>query len=251
MEKEAFHLWFAYPDDLLAAEAAQACLLLLSQDERSRWEAFKFDRHRREYLATHALARIALSNHHPLKPEAWRFQMNAYGKPAADPDCGVQFNLSNSPGLVVCLIGEGAEVGVDLEPRERAASIAEVGPRMFSTRELEQLEDLREDEKPGRCLQLWTLKEAYIKARGMGLAMPLNNFSFLFGGPLGIRMALDSSVCDEPGRWQFSLLQHKGHCIALMVESRSAPALQVWDVRLPVLTPQRINGIQQLWFPHS
>jgi 4'-phosphopantetheinyl transferase len=251
MEKETFHLWCAYPDDLLEQEATQACQLLLSEDERARWEAFKFDRHRREYLATHALARIALSYNHALRPEAWRFQMNAYGKPSADPESGLQFNLSNSPRLVVCLIGERAEVGVDLEPRERAASIAEVGPRMFSARELKQLESLREDERPERCLQLWTLKEAYIKARGMGLALPLNNFSFLFGGSQGIRMALDSSVGDEPGRWRFCLLQHAGHCIAMMVESRTAPALQLWDVRLPIMTPRRITGVKQQWFPRS
>ena len=251
MEKETFHLWCAYPDDLLAAEAAQACLPLLSEDERARWEAFKFDRHRREYLATHALARIALSNYSALRPEEWRFQENAFGKPSPYPESGLQFNLSNSPGLVVCLIGKGAELGVDLEPRERAASIAEVGPRMFSAHELEQLDSLREDERPERCLQLWTLKEAYIKARGMGLAMPFNNFSFLFGGSQGIRMTLDSSVGDEPGRWRFCLLQHAGHCIALMVESKTAPALQLWDVRLPSMTPRRMTGIKQKWFPRS
>jgi len=251
MEKETFHLWCAYPDDLLAAEAAQACLELLSEDERARWEGFKFDRHRREYLATHALARIALSYNHALSPEAWRFQINAYGKPSADPESGLRFNLSNSPGLVVCLIGEDAEVGVDLEPRERAASIAEVGPRMFSTHELEQLESLREDERPERCLQLWTLKEAYIKARGMGLALPLNNFSFLFGGSRGIRMALDSSVGDDPGRWRFCLMQYAGHCIAMMVESGTTPALQVRDVRLRSMTPRRMTGVKQQWFPHS
>src|ERR1700722_15715373 len=138
MARDTFDLWFAHPDDLLSPEAAQACLLLLSEDERARWEAFKFDRHRREYLATHALARIALSHYSALRPEEWRFQENAYGKPSTYPENGLQFNLSNSPGLVVCLIGMGAEVGVDLEPRNRAVSIAEVGPRMFSTREMAQ-----------------------------------------------------------------------------------------------------------------
>jgi 4'-phosphopantetheinyl transferase len=251
MENDTFHLWYAYPDDLLQAGAAEACLLLLSEDELARWERFKFDRHRREYLATHALARIGLSYYSALRPEAWLFQMNSYGKPSVDPESELKFNLSNSPSLVVCLIGAGTEVGVDLEPRERSASIAEVGPRMFSPRELEQLESLREDERPERCLQLWTLKEAYIKARGMGLAMPLNNFSFLFGGSPGIRLALDPSLGDEPGRWRFCLLEHAAHCIALMVESRTSPALQVWDVRLPSMTPRSLTEVSQQWFPHS
>lgn len=135
MDKETLHLWCAYPDDLLDDEAARVCLQLLSEDELARWQSFKFDRHRREYLATHALVRTALSHYHALPPEVWRFQFNAYGKPSVDPACGLRFNLSNSLGLVVCLIGEGAEVGVDVESHERAGSIAELGPRMFSPQE--------------------------------------------------------------------------------------------------------------------
>jgi 4'-phosphopantetheinyl transferase len=201
MDKVTLHLWCASPDDLREEEIAEACARLLSEEERARWQAFKFDRHRREYLATHALARTALSYHGRLPPEAWRFELNNFGKPAIEPECGLRFNLSNSPGLVVCLIGEGAEVGVDLEPRERADSIAEVGPRMFSPRELEQLGNLRDDERPERALRLWTLKEAYIKARGIGLSLPLNKFSFLFDGAEAIRMELDASLGDEPERW--------------------------------------------------
>src|SRR5271165_2226949 len=176
MNHAILHLWIAYPDDLLDEEAAKACLRLLSEDERARWQAFKFDRHRREYLATHALVRHALSQHRALPPEAWCFQLNAYGKPAIEPECGLRFNLSNSLSMVVCLIAEGVEVGVDVESRGRAGSIAEIGPRMFSPLELAQLESLQEDRRADRCLRLWTLKEAYIKARGMGLALPLNNF---------------------------------------------------------------------------
>jgi 4'-phosphopantetheinyl transferase len=207
MDKGTFHLWFAYPDDLLNEESAQACLRLLNAEEHKRWQAFKFPRHRREYLATHALARTALSYHQALPPEAWRFKLNEYGKPFVDAECKLRFNLSNSLGLVVCLIGKGAEVGVDVEPYTRAESIIEVGPRVFSPSEQAQLESLREDQRAERCLQLWTLKEAYIKARGMGMALPLDKFSFLFGGPEKISMHLDPSVDpslgDEPERWRF------------------------------------------------
>ena len=140
MDKDTLHLWCAYPDDLRDEEAAQACIRLLSDEERARCQRFKFEKNRREYLATHALERIALSHHSGIAPDALRFRFNAYGKPAIDPDCGLRFNLSNSLSLVVCLISEGAEVGVDVESHARAASIAEVGPRMFSPEELAQLE---------------------------------------------------------------------------------------------------------------
>ena len=152
MERETLHLWCAYPDDLMADEAAQACARLLSEDEDKRWCAFKFERHRREFLATRALQRTALSACHSIAPQDWRFEVNAHGKPAAKPECGLRFNLSNSLGLVVCLVSEGAEVGVDVEPYERAEKIAEVAPRFFSPLELEQLERLGGAERLDRVL---------------------------------------------------------------------------------------------------
>jgi 4'-phosphopantetheinyl transferase len=249
MDDMPLHLWFAYPDDLLDEKTAQACARLLSEDERERWQRFKFEKNRREYLATHALARIALSHHLGVSPDALRFKFNAHGKPSIDPECGLRFNLSNSLGLVVCLISEGAEVGVDVESRARSASIAEVGPRMFSLSEREQLENLRENEKREHALRLWTLKEAYIKARGMGLALPLNEFSFLFEGANSICMEMDSTLNDSPERWRFCLLEYRDHCIAMMVESSSAPELRTWEVRLPVDLPQQIAFAQETWFP--
>jgi 4'-phosphopantetheinyl transferase len=178
-----------------------------------------------------------------------RFDLNAYGKPSIDPECGLRFNLSNSLSLVVCLISQGAEVGVDVESRARSASIAEVGPRMFSRAEREQLEHLREDEKPERALHLWTLKESYIKARGMGLALPLNKFSFLFEGAKSIRMEMEAGLNDSPARWRFRLLELRDHCIAMMVQSIAAPALRTWEVRMPVALPRQIAFAQEGWLP--
>lgn len=249
MDQEPLNLWCAYPDDLLAAEAAQACLPLVSEDEHQRWQVFRFERHAREYLATHAMARIALSHYHPLAPQDWRFSVNSYGKPAIEPECGLRFNLSNSPGLVVCLIARGAEVGVDVEPHERAKKIAELAPEVFSPLELAQLEALRSEEKLHRALSLWTLKEAYIKARGMGLSLPLKKFSFLFGGAKGIHLQLDPELNDDPERWQFCLLDLAGHRIALMVERALAPELQIWETHNFSALPVRIQAGGELWYP--
>ncbi len=247
MQSQILHLWCAYPDDLLDEGVAGTYMRMLSEDEHERWQAFRFEQHRREYLATHALARTALSHSSSLSPDAWRFTLNAHGKPSIAPDCGLRFNLSNSPGLVVCLIGERMEVGVDVEPRTRAQSIAEVALRMFSIQELAQLDALREDQRPERCLRLWTLKEAYLKARGMGLALPMDKVSFLFDEAEQIRLMLDPSLDDEAGRWRFCLLEHAGHCIALMVESRAKPDLHVWESRLPSSVPVRLIPARELW----
>jgi 4'-phosphopantetheinyl transferase len=249
MVKDKLNLWCAYPDDLSDEQAAKDAVRLLSEEELARWRRFKFDRHGREYLATHALARTVLSEYRDCPPESWRFQLNAHGKPSIDPECGLRFNLSNSLGLVVCLVSEGAEVGVDVEPCARAESIIEVAQRMFSPVEFSQLEALREDHRPERALHLWTLKEAYIKARGMGLALPLNKFSFVFAGEKEVQLEIDPSLGDEPRRWRFCLLEHAGHCIALMVESEVTPVLRCLEARLPYGAHRRLDMAQIRWFP--
>ncbi len=229
----AAHLWCASPDDLLAQERALHCAELLADDERVRSRQFRFERHRREYLATRALVRSALSRHRPLPPADWRFARNVYGKPRTVPACGLGFNLSNSPRLVVCLVARNAAVGVDTEPFERAAQIAELAPEVFSPPELAEFELLQGHERLERALSLWTLKESYIKARGMGLALPLDRFSFLFGEGASARLVTDPSLGDDPRRWQFGLLDHAGHRIAYMVEGPRAPELQLHEIRLP------------------
>ncbi len=251
MDKNSLHLWFAYPDDLLTESLARSCAALLSEEEIARWQKFRFDWHRRESLTTRALARTALSYYHPIPPEAWHFRANAYGKPVAEPDCGLRFNLSNASGLVVCLIAEGAEVGADVEPIKRAGDILNLATEVFSAPELAQLKALPDTEKPDRALSLWTLKEAYIKARGFGLSLPLRRFSFLFGGKEGIRLEVDPAMDSDPGRWRFRMLDHVGHRIAMVAEGPAERDLQVWESH-PLLTPPtRLGATGESWFPLS
>lgn len=250
LDEETFFLWCARPEDISDEATSEACLSLLSDEERARMLAFRFDMHRREYLTTRTLVRTALSKYHPTAPEAWRFQVNAYGKPHTIPDSGLRFNLSNSLGLVVCLIAKGVEVGVDLEPYKRSQEIAELAHEVFSPLELAQLAALRGDERLDRCLSLWTLKEAYIKARGFGLSLPLKEISFLFGGEGRIRLELHSNSTGESGRhWRFCLLDHAGHRIALAVERASLPRLRIFEAR-PIQAPAvELAKGEMPWYP--
>ena len=251
----AVQLWIAYPPDLLDESIALACSAVLSGGERSRAARFHFDRHRREYLATHALARTALAHNHPLAPAAWRFVSSAHGKPAAEPDCGLRFNLSNAEDLAVCLVAQGADVGVDVEPIARAAEIAALAPRVFSPAEQAQLASLSAAEQLDRALSLWVLKEAHIKALGLGLSAPLQGFSFLFGGAEHIRLDLDPALGDTSARWRFCLLDHAAHRIAVMLEaapgSIAAPALQLWEARPPLGPAVKLSSRAAEWLPRS
>ena len=232
-------LWFAYPADLVDAAVEEECAALLSHAERDRAACFQFDRHRRQYLATHALARTALSHAHALPPRQWSYTVNAYGKPAPIPNFGIGFNQSHCEELVACLIAHfaptqpramleanpklnsnaGPEVGIDVEPLSRGEEIVSLAPSVFSAAEQAQLNAQPPAERPHRALSLWTLKEAYIKARGMGLSLPLQGISFLFGGAEGIHLETSAEVDSNPARWRFCLLDHTLHRIAMVVDS--------------------------------
>lgn len=249
MDKYTLQLWCAYPEDTTQQGAARASLDLLSTDEMDRLHALRFDEHRREFLTTRAMVRTALSCCSPTDPRAWRFRPNAYGKPATDPACGLEFNVSNCPGLVVCLMTQGANVGVDAEPLERAEQILELAPNVFSEQELAQLDRMGHGDRRMHALSLWVLKEAYIKARGIGLSLPLRNFSFFFGGKMGIHLQLDPSLEDVAGRWQYCLLDHAGHRIALVVERMTEPELQLWELRPPSGTARQLRPRSVRWYP--
>lgn len=251
MSSKPLHLWYAYPDDLLDMATAQACAALTTAEEQERCQRYKFEKHRRESLATRVLVRSALSHEHALRPEAWRFKENEHGKPFLDPDCGLHFNLSNSVGLVVCLVAEGGEVGVDVESPARSPQIMEVVNAVFSSAELAQLEELEGAAKQDRALSLWTLKEAYIKCRGMGLALPLKKISFLYGSAEGIRLEVDLEVDEYPGRWRFCSFDLAGHRVAAVVEQKDAAELNLWEAHPPLSPPRNLGICDAQWFPRT
>ena len=247
---KSLHLWCAYPDDLLDPRTAQACAALLTPEEQERWQRYKFEQHQRESLATRALVRTALSHYRAIAPDAWRFKESEHSKPFLDPDCGLKFNLSNSVGLVVCLIAECDEVGVDIESHARSPEIMKVAERVFSRTERVQLDELEDAAKLDRVLSLWTLKEAYIKARGMGFALPLEKISFLFGTD-GIRLEIDPEFDNNPGRWRFCSFDHVGHRVGVVVDQEGVPEMDLSETRSLLAKPLHLGACHAPWFPLS
>jgi 4'-phosphopantetheinyl transferase len=121
--------------------------------------------------------------------------------------------------MVVCLVARQREVGVDVEDRERRGRLLDVADRYFSPTEVRALRALPAEERLERFFVYWTLKESYIKARGMGLAIPLSQFSFHVDEPTrGIYISFDPRLDDDPLRWQFTMMSHgRAHRIAACV----------------------------------
>ena len=217
------HLWVARPAEL---EASAEALALMAPDESVRQKRFIFPEHRHEFLATRVLVRRVLGSYLDVPPGTLRFEQNEHGRPAlVEPRSSLRFNLSNTPGLVVCLVSAHHEVGVDTELRTRSPSIVDIASTVFAADELRELLALEGDAKAERAVRLWTLKEAYIKARGMGLALPLEKFAFRFGAD--VRIDIDPSLGDDATKWQFRTLALGPHVVSTAIACAPTDEVQI------------------------
>ena len=115
----------------------------------------------------------------------------------------LSFNLTNTEGLIACLIARDRELGVDVEDTQRRGETVSIADRFFSPSEVKDLHAVPEASKRDRFFDYWTLKEAYIKARGFGLALPLGDFAFRLDPPRAPTIAFEPALDDDPSTWQF------------------------------------------------
>jgi len=222
------HLWVARPFEIRDPELLAAYDAMMTAEEREKVSRFRFEKDRHTSMVTRALVRTTLSRYADVAPRDWRFAANPYGRPEIDEPRearALRFNLSHTEGLVVCLVSRGRDVGVDVEDRTRGGDLLDVADRFFSPLEVKALRALPLEEQMDRFFLYWTLKESYIKARGMGLSLSLSAFSFELDSPgRGIRILFDPGFEDEPGRWRFSALSYgRRHALAAGVEAGPLP----------------------------
>ncbi len=191
--------------------------------ERQRALSFKFKKDRDLYVAAHVFLRQVLSRYAPVATKEWQFVSNAYGKPAiANPGYGwLQFNLSHTQGRVACAVARNRPVGVDVEQHKYLSDLPLLCRDAFSPMEAEDvLSAWPPDEQEQRFFSYWTLKEAYIKARGMGLSLPLQQFSFVQGANQDWRLHYAPSFQDDGIIWQFNTSRlGENHYLAYCVQA--------------------------------
>jgi 4'-phosphopantetheinyl transferase len=187
-------------------QVVDALIPLLTPDELARRTRFLREVDRRTFVITRALVRRTLSTYGPTAPRDWRFETNAHGCPSvAGPQAGtppLAFNLSHTNGLVALAVTRGHLVGVDVERVDRVVR-ERIAERYFAPSEVRDLHALAADAQPRAFFEYWTLKEAYIKARGMGLAIPLGDFAFALRPPAPPTIAFVDGFDDRPERWRF------------------------------------------------
>lgn len=228
-------LYVARPDRLSAPESIARLEAMCTSEERARIRRYRFDVDRRQHLVTRALVRAALSRHAGLAPEVWRFREGAHGRPEIEAPvlalARLRFNATNTKTLVACAVTGGAEVGIDAEPRARAESILEVAHTVFSEDELALLRARDGDPEAARerALALWTLKESYIKARGVGLGLPLQKITMSFGTDGAVSLRTETGVDADPARWRFLRRDLDDHTLAVAADGSEAAALTFRD----------------------
>lgn len=241
-------LWFADPSELADPAIYGACTAILDAPDTAHWQRFRATRDQHQAIASRALRRLALSAMEPVPPAFWKFKVADYGKPVLACKSDLRFNLSNTPGLVACLTTYRSEVGIDIVRMSDAELILNMSSDVFSPLEQTQLSTLCGDDRHMRACALWALKEAYIKASGQGLAIPLPDVSFHFSDAGSIQMSLASSMHDRAARWQFCLLDHANHRVALMTERGTDCSLHTQSIDFLSATSKPIATQIQGWF---
>jgi len=223
----------------LDPELEARCSSLLTAEERSKRSRFHFPEGRLEYLLTRVLVRLTLSSYRDVAPHDWRFEPNAFGRPEiSEPRGGtserLRFNLSNVGGVLACIVGLEHEVGVDIESTRRKGETSEIAERFFSPLEVADLRALPQTEQRARFFWYWTPKEAYIRARGQGLSLPLDQFSFLInGGQVGFRCQPEFD--DRPHAWLFGTrMVGADHVLSYAVRRANPEPVRVLEREFPL-----------------
>lgn len=154
--------------------------LRLPRDERQRANTFRFARDRCEYIVAHGVLRTLLGSYLGLLPHLLTFCYGPYGKPALVHTHGkrdVRFNLAHSHGHVVIGVTSHREIGVDIEYIQALPNTEQIVEAYLSPRERDSLRALPGPERNVAFFTCWSRKEAYTKAIGMGLTMPLDCFA--------------------------------------------------------------------------
>jgi 4'-phosphopantetheinyl transferase len=203
----------------------------LSEDELRRAQRFRFSRDRASFIAARGILREILGRYLHTPPERVRFGYNAYGKPElldAEGRERLRFNLSHAGGVALFAVTSGGEVGVDVEALRDDVACSELAAQFFSRREVEALSALSAHAHTRAFFNCWTRKEAYIKARGMGLSLPLYCFDVSLAP--GEPAALLATRGDEPGaeRWSLRAIDVGAAYVAAVAVEGGGWRLRCW-----------------------
>jgi 4'-phosphopantetheinyl transferase len=248
LPENALHVWYTFAPTRLATNELDQHLIeryraLLTPEERAQHLRFMQEKDRCQYLLGKVLVRTVLSRYLLGAPDAWRFTPNRFGKPVlANSPCepAPRFNLAHTDGLVACVVARDFDVGIDVENVGRSANL-DIARRYFALAEVAILEQAPESERQRLFFVFWTLKEAYVKARGMGLSLPLEQFAFGLENLQSPTITFEPAMREDPAQWQFYLpdLPSPAHQAAVAARCPAGTKLDLVVRPLPLFPAQQ------------
>lgn len=225
------HVWTADLDSY----APESLISVLSTDEAQRAQRFHFSTDRHHFIVARALLRKLLAGYLKTAAHEVTFHYGDYGKPGLVSAAPCKFNLAHSHGRAAYAFSLNRELGIDLELVRADFGGEEVAKRFFSRCEIETLQKLPKALAGQAFFNCWTRKEAYIKAIGEGLSMPLDLFDVSLAPGEPAALLRNRRNADEVSRWSMqSLTAAQGYVAALVVEGN--------DWKLKTFTLQRPVG---------
>ena len=218
------HLW-SLPLDVPSPELRRL-RETLSGDEVSRAGRYRFPGHRQRFIARRGYLRAILASYLDTPPERVRLAYGEHSKPVLDGANGLRFNLSSSRSTVVYAIGCEREVGIDLEYLDGEAPWEEIARTFFCPSEVEAIWSHPPRLRLRAFFACWTRKEAYLKARGLGISAPLNGFQVTAAPGEAPALLRASARHGDIERWSLRAPDvASGYAAALCVEGHD------WELR--------------------
>lgn len=228
----AAHVWFCNPLLIQDGSKLSAYQSVLSGQEVDRYHRFYFEKDKHSYLVSHALLRHALSMYVDVDASQWQFSSNEHGKPellSQPVDQVINFNLTHTDGLSACVIALDKPCGIDAENISRKNKFEAVAKRMFAEEEQRRLHMSNIEQQ---FFYYWTLREAYVKAQGTGLAG--SSKEFYFDADMN---KMSASIHHRNGQqaddknWYFRMYEPtQDHVLSVAIASHHAIRLQISEL---------------------
>jgi 4'-phosphopantetheinyl transferase len=203
----------------------------LTPEEKRRADSFRFPRDRQRFVIRRGIARVILSRYLVLEPRHVRFRYLANGKPVLAEESegsALTFNWSHSDGMALYAVARGRMVGVDLERRRPDMEYLQIAERFFAPGEVAALCALPGDGRLDAFFSLWTCKEAWVKAAGVGLSCPLEQVELLLDAGGSATLLSQDGRPSPAAAWSVRTLAPAGGYAAAVVAEGCHWQLRYW-----------------------
>jgi 4'-phosphopantetheinyl transferase len=173
LQSQHVDVWRIHLD--IGLDSVKSFEATLSADETQRASSFHFDKDRNRYIVAHFSLRDILGRYLGAEPAQLEFSIDEYGKPSLLKH-KLEFNLSHSGSFALVAITQNRIIGVDVERMREGISSHSIARQYFSPAEVAELETLPIEQRETAFFTCWTRKESFIKAKGLGLSLPLDSF---------------------------------------------------------------------------